>query len=61
MEFTHIHNNNGDAEKAKIALFNSCTYIDTTIAGLGRGVGNWKTEDFYATSILMKLINLRKI
>ena len=63
MEFgIHIHNNNGDAlEKAKIALFNSCTFIDTTIAGLGRGAGNLKTEDFLCYKYSNEIKKLKRM
>lgn len=43
----HIHSNNGDGlEKAKIAIFNGCSMIDSSINGLGRGAGNLKTEQY---------------
>ncbi len=60
----HAHDNIGLAQaNALVALSNGVQYIDVSLAGMGKGIGNLKTEFFiaYLHAIDIKKYNLTEI
>jgi 4-hydroxy 2-oxovalerate aldolase len=60
----HAHDNLGLAQANALAAISAgVRYIDVTLAGIGRGIGNLKTEFFiaYLHSIQLKKYNLEEV